>query len=169
MLEKIAGLALVNKLRAILLMEDNFNMHNKIIFGKRMLDSARAGGMIPDEHFSDKGKPAEDGKFSNVLVCDLSRQRRQKMGSISADAGNCYDRIHHAIMALVFLALGVPSGAITSMLPSIQLMQFFLRTGWGESESSIGGNLLKKLHGMCQGNGAAPAAWLVLSTVLIRI
>ena len=125
--------------------------------------------MIPDEHFSDKGKTAKDGKFSNVLVCDLSRQRRQKMGSISADASNCYDRIHHAIMALVFLALGVPSGAITSMLCSIQLMQFFLRTGWGEPESSIGGVLLKRLHGMCQGNGAAPAAWLVLSTVLIRI
>ena len=28
---------------------------------------------------------------------------------------------------------------------------------------------MKILHGMCQGNGAAPAAWLVLSTVLIRI
>ena len=169
MLEKIAGLALVNKLRAILLMEADFNMHNKIIFGKRMLDSARAGGMIPEEHFSDKGKTAEDGKFSNILMCDLSRQRRQKTGSISANAGNCYDRIHHAIMALVFLALGVPTGAITSMLRSIQLMQFFLRTGWGESDSFIGGEILKILHGLCQGNGAAPAAWLFLSTVLIRI
>ena len=55
------------------------------------------------------------------------------------------------------------------MLRSIQLIQFFLRTGWGESDSFIGGDLLKILHGMCQGNGAAPATWLVLSTVLIRI
>ena len=61
MLGKIAGLALVNKLRAILLMEADFKMHNKTIFGKRMLDSARAGGVIPEEHFSDKGKTAEDG------------------------------------------------------------------------------------------------------------
>ena len=83
------------------------------------------------------------------------------MGSIPAEARNCYDRIHHAIMALVFLALGVPTGAITSMLRSIQLMQFFLQT--------IGGDLLKILHGMCQENGAAPATWLVFSTVLIRI
>ena len=146
MLENIAGLALVNKVRAILLMEADFNMHNKIIFGKRMLDSARAGGMIPDGHFSDKGKTADDRKFSNVLVCDLSRQRRQKMGLILADAGSCCHLIHHAIMALVFLALGVPSGAITLMLCSIQFVQFFLRTGWGESESSIGGDLLKILH-----------------------
>ena len=150
-------------------MEADFNMHNTIIFSKQMLDSERAGGMILDEHFSDKGKTAEDGKFSNILVCDLPRQRRQKMGSILADAGNCYDRIHHASMALVFLALGVPTGAITSMLCSIHLMQFFLRTGWEESDSYIGGDLLNILHGMCQGNGAAPAAWLVLSTSLIRI
>ena len=34
MLEKIVGLALVSKLRVILLMEADFNMHNKLIFGK---------------------------------------------------------------------------------------------------------------------------------------
>ena len=134
MLEKIAGLALVNKLRAILLMEADFNMHNKIIFGKRMLDAVRDTGVIPEEHFSDKERTTEDGKFSNVLTSDLSRQKQQRMFSISADAGNCYDRIHHAVMALVFLALGVPTGAIAAMLKSIQLMQFFLRTGWGQSD-----------------------------------
>jgi len=33
MLEKIAGIALVNKLRAILLMEADYNFHNKFLFG----------------------------------------------------------------------------------------------------------------------------------------
>ena len=28
---------------------------------------------------------------------------------------------------------------------------------------------MKILHGLCQGNGAAPASWLVLSSVLVRI
>ena len=58
MLIKIAGLALVNKLRAVLLMEADFNMHNKVVFGKRMLDAVRAKGVIPDEHYSNKGKTA---------------------------------------------------------------------------------------------------------------
>ena len=57
------------------------------------------------------------------------------------------------------------------------MMQFFLRTGYGESRTSFGswskkvangmglGNGL--LQGMCQGNGAAPAAWeLVVSSML---
>ena len=72
-------------------------------------------------------------------------------------------------MALIFLSLGVGVGPIASMLRSIQLMKFFLRTGWGESQEFIGGDVMKILHGMCQGNGAAPAAWLVLSSVLVMI
>ena len=54
-------------------MEGDFNMNNKIIFGKQMLNSARTGGMIPEEHFSDQVKRAEDRKLSNNLMCDLSR------------------------------------------------------------------------------------------------
>ena len=55
------------------------------------------------------------------------------------------------------------------MLQSIQLMNFFLRTGWVESYSSIGGNIMRIVHGLCQGNGAAPAAWLILSSVLVMV
>ena len=169
MLEKIAGLALVNKLQAILLMEADFNMHNKLIFGKRMMDEARASGVTPEEHYSEKDSTAEDGKFAGILMCDISRQQRRQMALVSADAGNCYDRIHHCIMLLCFLAAAVPVGAIKAMMRSIQLMKFFLRTGWGESSTCIGGDPHKIVQGMCQGNGAAPAAWLLLSTVLIRL
>ena len=111
----------------------------------------------------------EDGTFDKVLEADVSRQMKQRMGIVSADAANCYDRIHHAIIALVFLAFCVNNGAIFAMLRSIQLMKFFLRTGWGESLRFIGGDVYRILHGLCQGNGAAPAAWLVLSSVLVRI
>ena len=40
MLEKIAGVALVTKLREILLMEADFNFHNRLIFGDRMMKLA---------------------------------------------------------------------------------------------------------------------------------
>ena len=88
---------------------------------------------------------------------------------ISADAANCYNRVHHGIMALVFADLGVNNGSILAMIRSIQLMKFFLRTGWGESSSSIGGNIMRILHRLCQGNSAAPAAWLMLISVLVMV
>ena len=49
MLEKIAGVASITKLRAILLLEADFNFHNKLIFGSRMLDLARQHDLVPEE------------------------------------------------------------------------------------------------------------------------
>jgi len=157
MLEKIAGIALVNKLRAILLMEADFNFHNKLIFGKQMLDQARSNGIIPAEQYSENQSTAEDGLYGKFLQADISWQTRQLMSITSADAANCYDRVHHTIIAIIFLCLGVWGGSITTMLWTIQLMKFYLRTGWGESSRSIGGDIMRILHGLCQGNGAAPA------------
>ena len=88
---------------------------------------------------------------------------------ISADAANCYDRVHHGIMALVFAALGVNNGLISEMLHSIQPMKFFLCTGWGESYSPIGGNIMRNLHELCQGNGASPAVWIMISSVFFMV
>jgi len=48
-------------------------------------------------------------------------------------------------------------------------MKFFLCTGWGDSTRSIGEDIIKILHGICQGNGAAHAAWLTLSSILVRV
>ena len=55
------------------------------------------------------------------------------------------------------------------MLWTIQLMKFYLRTGWGESSRCIHGNVMRILYGLCQGNGAAPAGWLALSSFLVTI
>ena len=51
MLEKLAGVILINKLREILLMEEDFNFMNKLIFGTRMLAITRSSDLIPVEAF----------------------------------------------------------------------------------------------------------------------
>jgi len=78
MLEKELGINLASKLRAILLMEADFNAANKLIYGNR--------------------------------------------------------------------------------LGAIEEMKFFLRTAFGDSSTFAGGGIHYKTQGMCQGNGAAPAA-----------
>ena len=52
LLEKIAGVALVTKLRLILLLEADYNYHSCLIFGKRMMDLAQECGVVPDEIYS---------------------------------------------------------------------------------------------------------------------
>ena len=66
-LEKIPGNCLVTKLRAILLMEADFNANNKIIFGERMMEVVRRYGLMEDEVFSKRGRTAEDGALSKVF------------------------------------------------------------------------------------------------------
>ncbi len=72
MLEKIAGVCLVEKLRAIQLYEADFNCYNQFIFGKQAMQTLTEGGYIPEELFSQKGSTAEDAKFDKMLMVDLS-------------------------------------------------------------------------------------------------
>jgi hypothetical protein len=55
-----------------------------------------------------------------------------------------------------------------SLFSTIQDMKFFLHTGFGNSKDyacSTGGI---KMQGMCQGNSAAPARWIVDSIPMIQ-
>jgi len=168
MLEKERGVNLVSKLRAILLMEADFNAANKMIFGNRMLSSVRANSLMPEEIFSEKGCTAVDGTLAKVLFYDISRQFRKPAAIASVDASNCFDRICHAMTSLVFKSVGVPQSAVTAMLGAIAEMKFFLRTAFGDSEQFAGGGIEYKTRGMCQGNGAAPDAWGVVSITILK-
>ncbi len=162
MLEKIAGVCLVKKLRAIQLYKADFNCYNQFVFGKKAMQKLTDSGYIPDELFSQKGSTAEDAKFDKTLMVDLSRQARQPMAIISADAVYCYDRVNHVIMSLVLLVL--PNGNIPSIVAAmicLQTMKFFQRTGFGESKTFFGGpSYWPYIMGLGQGNRAAPPSWI---------
>ncbi len=60
MLEKMFRCKLVLKLRAILLMEADFNFANKLVYGVEMLNTVREHGYMPQEILSEKNRMAED-------------------------------------------------------------------------------------------------------------
>ena len=123
--------------------------------------------MMPEEIFSKKNRMADDGTLCKTLFFDIARQARVRAAITSVDASNCYDRIAHAMASLIFQAFGVPTTAVESMLGAIENMKFFLRTGFGDSTSFSGGGISIKTQGLCQGNGAAPAGWAVISICII--
>ena len=102
MLEKTFGERLVSELRAILLMEADFNAANKIIYGERMLGNVRKYNLMPDEIFSERNGMADDGALTKVLFYDIARQLRIVAAVGLVDASNCYDRVTHAIASLIF-------------------------------------------------------------------
>ncbi len=115
MLEKIACICLVEKLRAIQLYEADFNCYNQFVFGCNAMNKLDSSSYVPEELFSHKGSTAKDAKFNKTLTADLSRQAQQPMTVVSADAAYCYDRVNHKIMSLVWLVLincNIPVGGI---------------------------------------------------------
>jgi hypothetical protein len=147
MLEKIAGVCLVKKLRAIQLYKANFNCYNQFVFGKEAMQKLTDSGYISKELFSQKGSTAEDAKFDKTLMADLSRQARQPMAIILADAAYCYSRVNHVIMSLVRLVLtngNIPS--IVAAMICLQTMKFFQRTGFGESKTFFGRSIILALY-----------------------
>jgi hypothetical protein len=156
-LEITLGNTLVTKVRAIFLMEADFNATNKIVHGNRMLHNAQDHNLMPEEVFSKKTCMANNGTLCKTLFYNITRQARVPAAIASVDALNCYDRIGRAMAYLVFQAFGVPTLAVESMLGTIENMKFFLRMGFGDSMSLAGGGISIKTQGMCQGNEAAPA------------
>ncbi len=170
MLEKIAGICLVEKLWAIQLYKADFNCYNQFIFGQTVMDSLTANDYLPEELFSQKGCTAEGAKFDKTLMADLSRQARYPMTVVSANAAYCYNRFNHIIMSLVWMALTDNTPAIVAMLICFQTMKFFQQTGFSDSKSFFGGVLYQPyMMGLGQGNHTAPPSWIQLSSVMVNV
>jgi hypothetical protein len=172
MLEKIFGCTLITKLRSTLLMEADFNATNKMVYSIRMFDNVQKYRLMPEEMFSERNHLADDGTLSKVLFFDIARQLHRPAGLAPVDADTCYDCIAHPMASMIFQAFGVLTPAIALQLSTIQRMHFYLCTGYGDSKEYAGGDQDDsddpiRTQGMCQGNGASPAAWLVTSIPLI--
>jgi hypothetical protein len=126
-------------------------------------------GYVAEDQYSQKESTAEDAKLDNKLTMDLSRQLRHPLATMSADADKCYNRINHIIMSLLLLAIIGTIGSVVAMLHPIQSMKFYQRTARGDSNTFMGGRGHENpLQGLCQGNGAAPACWLIICSVLMH-
>jgi hypothetical protein len=72
-------------------------------------------------------------------------------------------------MSLLLLAIIGSMGPVVAMLRLIQTMKFFQKTARGDSTMFMGGRGRDNpLQGLCQGNGAAPACWLIISSLLMH-
>ena len=144
LLENVAGVYLVEKLRYIQLYEADFNSFQQFIFDREAMNSLTDNGFLPEDHFSKKGSIAENDKFDKTLTENLSRHAQHPMVVVSVDAAQCYDRVNHVIMTLVWYALIGKMGPILVLLHCMQHMRLFQRTGFGSSTTFLDGGRLSK-------------------------
>ena len=162
---------LLKKLRTIVLFQADSNMTNKRL-GRESMWSAVGNGLIAAEQYSRPRRNAIDHVLNRRLVFDTSRQLKQSFAMCSCDLKNCYDRIAHNAASLALQRVGVSRAKIVSMFSTIQNMTHTVRTAYGDATQAYGGAGSSYAHppqGACQGNGAGPAMWSVLSSTVFSI
>ena len=170
LLEKVAGVCLVEKLRSIQLYEADLNWFMKFIFNDGAMAALQSTGYLPEEHYSRKqSTAAEDACLDKTLTFDISCQTHTPMAIMSVDAAQCYDRVHHGLMSLVWLALIRDLPTVQILLSCLGDMKIYTRTGYGDPETFFGGQGDSPACGLGQGSKAAPASWIQLSSILVRI
>ncbi len=166
---KKAGVYDVEKMRTIQLMHSAFNMNNKKL-GRDVMAFAELHNALAAEQFgSRKNHQAVLAALNKRLTMDLLRQLRQAGALCSNDAKSCYDRIVHNIAVLALRRLGLPPAPIASMFTTLQKASHHVSTAFGISARTYGGARHPALQGVGQGNGAGPAIWAVISTVIIAV
>ena len=167
---KKAAVFEVEKMRTIQLMPAAFNMNNKKT-GKEAMRRAETLQLLPDEQAgSRKGHRSILTALNKVLTNDLIRARRLPAVMIFNDAKSCYDRIVLWLAALALRRLGTSKPATLEMMNTLQGARHKICTAYGDSNHSYGGEFTyPPLQGVGQGNGAGPAIWVAISSVLLSI
>ena len=144
-------------------------MNNKALGADAMRMGESNGWFVKDNYGGLKGMQAVEVSLNAQLMFNSIWARRARAVIMSNDAKGCYDRIAHTVVNLALGRLGIAKPALHSMLDTIQQMEHFVRTAFGDSEESYGSNRGPPAQGVLQGNGAGPVGSFSTSTLLIQI
>ena len=107
-LEKAEGIADVKKLRAILLLEVDFNAGHKIIFNNRLIPTLEATNTIPGEVIGGRrSQAATHLALDKKLILDIANVQKLPIITIYADATNCYNRVAYPLCKYLYSVLQI--------------------------------------------------------------
>ena len=123
MLEKKKGNFRVDKLRAIVLFEADFNQNNKQLGRETMFTAEDLNAIAKEQYGSRKHFSAIDHSLNKLLTFDLIRQLKREAVLCANDVKSCYDRIVHSIESLSMPRVGAPIEPIICMFTTIQRLE----------------------------------------------
>jgi hypothetical protein len=160
----------VDKLRTIVLFEADFNFTNKSISKKVATRAEATQGLAEEQFGSRKRHRAIELSLNKCLTMDILRQEKRPGVLCSNDLKSCYDRIVHTVASLSLQGIGLQESEIVCMFSTLQNLEHTIRTAYGDSDKTYGGDLwVIPMQGVYQGNGAGPIIWAVVSSPLLRI
>ena len=162
----------IKKQRTLGILDTEFNQSNKKI-GKEGMDNAIILGKLAPEQFAVKNTSAIEQIVFKRCILDHHLSKRKCLALTSSDLASCYDRIIHTAAALALLRVGIPHNRINSMFSTIQRMVHQIRTMYGDSEITYGGDDIGDWNnypqGVLQGNACGPTIWILISSIVFEI
>ena len=162
----------LEKQRTIGILDTEFNQTNKKI-GKTAMDNALSLNKVAPEQFAVKNTSAIQQIICKRCTIDHHHSKRKCFSLTSSDLAGCYDRIIHTAAALALLRVGIPHSKIRSMFSSIQRMVHKIRTMYGDSFLTYGGDDIGDWsnypQGVLQGNASGPTIWVLVSSIIFDI
>ena len=111
-----------------------------------------------------------DYRFDVALSVDISRQSRTVMAILSMDPAQCYDRVNHVFMAMLWIIFTRNIMVAFVILSCLQTMEFYQRTGYGDSQDCFGiVSCLLAWMGLGQGSRDASHSWVQLSSLIVNV
>ena len=162
----------INKQRTLGILDSEFNHMNRAT-GRQAMRLALEKKEIAVEQYSRPNRSALDHALNKVLTFDYFKSTRQPYCIASCDLEGCYDRIIHNAAAIALIRIGVPKSKVFSMFTSIQKMIHKIRTVYGDSDLTYGGEDIGDWEnfpqGVLQGNASGPQIWSILSSIIFSI
>ena len=169
MLLKKAGATQVDTLRTIVLFQPDCNYAFKFVGREMMKNAEKHCTLAPEQFGSRKNHRAINLAVNKVLTNDILRQLKSPGAICANDAKSCYNLIVHPSAVLAMKRQGVPESVTTCLFNTLQEAKHQVRTAFGDSDTSFGGDEVIPMHGICQGNGAGPLIWAVISSPILDV
>jgi hypothetical protein len=118
--KKVFGNFYIDKMRAICLLEANYNWLNNFVFAKQMMDKAFEGDIIPVEQFAKRGSQATEKVITSGLFCDIAQALDKTAAIESVDLANCYDAVAHPIASITLQSFKVCKVMVAMMLYALK-------------------------------------------------
>jgi hypothetical protein len=171
MIQKKAGYTHLGGLRTIVLFPVDCNFAFKHV-GRAMMEVPEKTGLLATEQYgSQKNHRAIDLAVNKSLTYDLLKIIKTTRVICSNDTKSCYVLIGYTTASLAMQRVGVPRCIVDCLFSTLQEAQHKVRTGYGDSEGWYGGSQKEgpPMHGICQGNGAGPSIWAVVSSPILNL
>jgi hypothetical protein len=170
MLEKVAGKPLLHKLRAIHILEADYNLALKIIFGRRLMANCENYNILGDRQDGfRKGRSTIRTLLQNEIFHDYNKRHRINNFVGMTDISGCFDRIIPSIISMLNVKNGCPPEVVKMHADTLSKARYYLKTKNGISDTYYSHSDETPVYGNGQGAGDSPSQWNQESALLIDL